>query len=331
MMSYKSHLTKALQALLPLALLGLAIPALALTAPGEAIENTASLDYTVAGSPFSTSSNTTSTTVQELVDVDVTWVDVASVPVASGATDQVLTFSVTNIGNGDEAFLLSVDNTLAGDNFDPSLSAIYIESDGVPGFTVGDTMYDPASPPSVASETALTVYVVSTIPAGLANADTSDVQLTASSDTIVAAPGTASAGDGDAGTDAVAGASGGEGSDIGTYVVSDVVVTFDKTQVVSDPFGGSEPVPGATITYTMEVTVTGSGTATGIVLSDPIPVNTTYVSPSITLNGAGQTNASDSPTDESEFDAGGNQIIVNLGDVAAGAGTQTVTFQVTID
>ena len=330
MNSIKIYTKTALRTLVPLALVALATPALALTAPGEAIENTASLDYTVDGSPFSTSSNTTSTTVQELVDVDVTWVDVASVPVASGATDQVLTFSVTNIGNGDEAFLLSVDNTLAGDNFDPSLSAIYIESDGVPGFTAGDTMYDPASPPSVASETALTVYVVSTIPAGLANADTSDAQLTASSDTIVAAPGVASGG-GDAGTDAVAGASGGEGSDIGTYVVSDVVVTFNKTQVVSDPFGGSEPVPGATITYTLEVTVTGSGTATGIVLSDPIPVNTTYVSPSITLNGAGQTNASDFPTDASEFDAGGNQIIVNLGDVAAGAGTQTVTFQVTID
>lgn len=331
MNSFNYYTKTALRTLVPLALVALATPALALTAPGEAIENTASLDYTVDGTPISTSSNTTTTTVQELIDVDVTWVDAASVPVASGDTDQVLTFTVTNTGNGDEAFLLSVDNALAGDQFDPTSSTIYIESDGTPGFTGGDTLYDPLSPPILATETAITVYVASTIPAGLTNLDTSDVQLTASSDTIVAAPGTASLGDGDAGTDAVAGTSGGDDFDIGTYVVSEVVVTFDKTQVVSDPFGGSEPVPGATITYTLEVTVTGSGTATGIVLSDPIPVNTTYVAGSITLNAAGQTDASDSPTDESEFDVGGNQILVNLGDVAAGAGTQTVTFQVTID
>ncbi|MEH6542619.1 MAG: hypothetical protein V7721_01650 [Porticoccaceae bacterium] len=330
-MTISKYYKTALRGLVPLALLGLVTPVLALTAPGEAIENTASLDYTVAGTPVSTSSNTTTTTVQELVDVDVTLVDTADVPVAPGDTDQVATFLVTNTGNGDEAYLLSVDTAVAGDEFDPDTSTIFIESDGVPGYSAGDTLYDPLNPPIIGSEEAITVYVVSDIPTGVINGDTADVELTASSNTIVDTPGTASAGDGDAGTDAVAGSSGGDDAEIGGYVVSEVVVTFDKTQVVSDPFGGSEPVPGATITYTLSVTVSGSGTATGIVLSDPIPVNTTYVDFSITLDGAAQTDSSDSPTDEAEFDVGGDQIVVTLGDIVAGGVAQVVTFQVTID
>ena len=56
-----------------------------------------------------------------------------------------------------------------------------------------------------------------------------------------------------------------------------------KAQLVSDPFGGNEAVPGATITYTVTVEVTSAGTATNATVSDPIPQYTTYSTESIAL------------------------------------------------
>ena len=53
-----------------------------------------------------------------------------------------------------------------------------------------------------------------------------------------------------------------------------------------DPFGGSSPVPGAVITYTVTMTLAGSGTITGAQIDDAIPANTTYVADSLTLDTA---------------------------------------------
>jgi uncharacterized repeat protein (TIGR01451 family) len=134
----------------------------------------------------------------------------------------------------------------------------------------------------------------------------------------------------DCGADAVVGTSGGTDSDIGTYIVSNVVVSVVKTASVSDPFGGTEPIPGATITYTIAVTVAGSGIAEGVVITDPIPVHTTYSPGTLTLNAA-------SLTDDADGDAGDvggttpGTVTVNLGDVAAGSPVEIITFSVVID
>jgi hypothetical protein len=72
--------------------------------------------------------------------------------------------------------------------------------------------------------------------------------------------------------------------------------------------------------------VGGTGSADNGLISDPIPVNTTYVAGSLTLNG--------SPlTDNADADAGrftGTAIEVSLGTLAAPT-TQTVTLQVLIN
>ena len=116
----------------------------------------------------------------------------------------------------------------------------------------------------------------------------------------------------------------------GEYLVSDVQVSIVKTQSVSDPFGGNEPVPGATITYTIEVSVTGSGTAVGGVVSDVIPTFTSYVPGSLTLDAAALTDAVDA--DAGELDTtGAPTIIVRLGDITAAGSPRTVRFDVLID
>ena len=75
------------------------------TPAGTVINNSATATYDLpGGGTNSVTSNTVSLTVDELLDVGVAWTDGGDVTVTPGATGQLLTFRVTNAGNGDEAF-----------------------------------------------------------------------------------------------------------------------------------------------------------------------------------------------------------------------------------
>ncbi len=137
------------------------------------------------------------------------------------------------------------------------------------------------------------------------------------------------AGAGDGGTDAVVGSSGGSADGIGTYVASTVVVSVVKSAVIADPFGGAEPVPGAVISYSIAVTVSVSGPALSVVITDLIPADTTYNTGTLTLNAAPLTDAADADAG----DVGGTTpgtVTVNLGDLPVGS-LETVAFEVTIN
>ena len=302
------------------------------TPVGTIIENTATVNFDLAGSPVSLQSNTTTITVVERVDVVVT-PQGPQVVVSPNDTNRALLFSVTNTGNGTESFALAIESVLPGDDFDPvpAASPIYFDTDGSGDFNVGDQAYVPGTnDPVLAADESVDVFLVNDIPAGVANSNIGFSQLTATSQTGTGAAGTEFAGLGDGGVDAIIGATGGEDSDTGEYLVSDVLISVAKTQSVSDPFGGSEAVPGARITYTITVEVMSTGTATASVLRDPIPTYSTYVPNSITLNAAVVSDAIDA--DAGEFDtAGAPTVVVRLGDLTQGDGVQTVTFEVTID
>jgi uncharacterized repeat protein (TIGR01451 family) len=302
------------------------------TPVGTVIENTATVTFDLAGSQLTLDSNTTTVTVVEMIDVDAT-VQSAQVLVAANDTNQAILFRVTNTGNGTETFQLAIDSALGGDDFDPvpAVPPIYFDTDGSGDFNAGDIAYTPGTnDPVLAADAAVDVFLVNDIPGGLANGASALSQLTATSLTGTGAPGTVFAGQGDGGVDAVIGTSGGEDLDTGEYLVSDVQVNVVKAQVVADPFGGTQPIPGATITYTITVEVLGTGTATASVVRDLIPTFSTYVPASITLNAAPLTDAIDA--DAGEFDtSGAPTVVVRLGDLTAVAGIQTVVFQVTID
>jgi uncharacterized repeat protein (TIGR01451 family) len=85
-------------------------------------------------------------------------------------------------------------------------------------------------------------------------------------------------------------------------------------------------VPGATITYTLAATVSGSGSLADLRVTDLVPAGTSYTAGSITLDGGALTDAADA--DSGSFT--GTGIAVGLGNVAAGS-TRTVTFKVKID
>lgn len=309
-----------------IASLALASQALAAGIPaGTLIENTASASYNTGGPTQVIDSNTVSFRVAELLDVAVASQDASALPITSTA---VLTFSVTNTGNGPEPFVLTADPAVSGNDFDVTVDSLAIDSNnnGVYDPGVDALLANGGTSAIVAPDQALTVFVLVTAPGGTADGQSSQVRLLAEAGTGTGAPGTLFAGAGEGGVDAVAGSSGADDDGVGALISSLATVSLVKSAVIADPFGGTQPVPGAIVTFTLQATVTGSGSVDDLQITDTIPTSTSYAPGTLTLNSAGLTDAAD--TDSGTASASG--IAVTLGSVAAGT-THSVTFQVEID
>lgn len=303
------------------------------TPVGTLIENSATVDFDLSGTPVTLQSNTTTITVAERIDVVVT-LQSPQVVVAPNDSNRALLFTVTNTGNGSETFSLSIDSALPGDDFDPDPTlpqSIFFDTDGSGDFNTGDVAYNPGfNDPVLAADASVDIFLVNDIPGTATNGQIGFSELTATSQTGTGAAGTTYPGVGDGGVDAVIGSTQGESADVGEYLVSNVQVSVAKAQAVADPFGGTQPLPGATITYTVTVEVTSSGTATAAVVRDAIPAFSTFVPNSITLNAVAISDQVDGDTGELDT-SGAPTVVVRLGDLAQVDGVQTVTFQVTID
>ena len=299
------------------------------TVAGTSIKNSATASYDLpGGGTGSVTSNEVSIIVDELLDVSVASTDGGDVTTSAGNTNQVLTYQITNAGNGSEAFSLVAKDNVGGDDFDPSATSIVLDSNGNGTYDPGiDTVYVAGSnEPVLGPDQSLTVFVLSSIPGSATNSQRGQVNLVATAMTGSGTPGTSFAGQGQGGGNAVVGATGADGEDGGHFVVSASSVSFVKSAAVVDPYGGTTQVPGSTITYSLVATVSGSGSLSNLAIADAIPSGSTYKAGSITLEGAGLTDATDA--DAGEF--GGAGITVRLGNVAAGS-SRTVTFQVTIN
>lgn len=301
------------------------------TAAGTNITDTATVGFSIGGTPATISSNTTTLAVAELVNVTIA-LQSPTVSVPAGATNEALLFLVTNTGNGGETFTLTGDSVLVGDDFDPIPAApfIYFDTDASGDLSPGDTPYVAGSnDPLIAADGSVAVLLVNNIAAGLPDGEYGRSELTATSKTGTGAPGTVVPGKGTGGVDAVIGTSGGEAAVPGQYLVGDILISAVKSQAVQDPFGGSQPIPGAAITYQIVVTATGTGVALNAALNDPIPASTTYVAGSMRLNGAPLTDVSDA--DAGAFVLAPARVAVSLGNLTSAAGPQTIDFRVTIN
>ena len=304
-----------------------AMPALAGgVAAGTLIENTASATFTTGSGLQTVDSNTVTLQVDELLDVTVASQDAGSVAITAGLA--VLTFEITNIGNGPEAFTLTANPQVTGNDFEVTITGIAYDVDG-------NGEYDPAIDRLLAAEEAspvldadgtLTVFVLAAAPAGVTDAQLSKVNLLAEAVTGTGTPGTVFGGAGAGGSDAVAGTTGADAETDGQLIARIVSVALSKSAAVLDPFGGDEVLPGAVVTYTITATVTGSGEVTGLVVSDIIPAGTTYQPGSLALDVAGLTDAADADAGQ----GGAAGIGVTLGTVAAGT-QHSIQFKVTVD
>lgn len=333
------------------------------TTAGSSINNTASVDYTVGGvNQPDVLSNTSTFLVDRRINLTVAEVGGAATQVVPGATGQVLTFTVTNLSNAVMDFRLSAAQDANGattafsdtDNFNVTALQVFVDGNG-------NGTYDPATDTAtfvdeLAADGSISVFVVSSIPAGQLNGDTAGITLTAiaaqSTDgtgAYVATVGSIAAdaaetnttandnaafidtvfGDGTGDTDA---AVDGRFSDDDEYdVVTAAIVVVKSSTVVSDPFNLTsfpKAIPGAVIEYCLDVNNTGAAAAGSIVLTDAIPANTTYVAGSITTQPTGTGSACDvgTGTAEDDDDSDGGDLDGATGDFGLTAAS-TVTVR----
>jgi uncharacterized repeat protein (TIGR01451 family) len=321
-------------------------PALAQgTSAGSTIRNEVTVTYNVNGIAQNAETASDEFTVDQRVNVNVTFVGSATT-VSPGQADAVLAFDVTNLSNSTVDFDLgtALRNGTAGNisNF-----RIY-RDDGDNVFDAGDTLVTFLD--EVAEDATVRVFVIADIGINAVNADTFDVTLTANAH----AAGTA----GSLGTELVESAANTSGidtvlfdgqgdtdalrdgafSDTGTYTVAGAVVTVAKSsRVVSDPVNGTsnpKAIPGATVEYCITVAnaAGAAASATDVAVSDDLPFDVTFVANSIFVNGdATCANGTAGGTFSTGTGPGGeDQVRGDLDDVAAGQ-TRSLYFQVVID
>ncbi len=180
-------------------------------AAGTDITNTAEVTYAVGATNVTTSSNAVVVRVAEILDVAVTRQSPANTAVGASSTQQEIVFTVTNAGNGPEAFRLVMDSVIGADDFDPTPASpsIYFDTDASGDLSPGDTPYTVGTnDPLLNPDTSMTVLVVNDIPATVVDGNMGITRLTADARTGSGTSGMIFAGQGAGGTDAVVGMSG---------------------------------------------------------------------------------------------------------------------------
>ena len=294
---------------------------------GTVVTNTAGVQYTVSGSTL-TQTASANFTVAQLVNVTVTWQNSGDVSVTPGATSQTLLFRVTNTGNGTDTFKLA-DNlvTPGGASFIPASCLVYFDTANTGVFSSSDVLYTPGSnDPSLLANGVQNMLIVCNVPNSAVDASLGEMQLGATSKTASGTFGTVNTGAGVGGVDAIVGATGGLANSTGIYQVHQIAFGYVMSQAVTPPGGGTQVVSGSTITYTLTVTPSGSATAGNVVVTDPVPANTTFVNGSLLLNGT----AVGAGTGDYNVTTPG-AVTVKLGSVAGSATAQIIKFQVTIN
>jgi len=269
------------------------------TPAGTVISNQATINYTDSnGNPLSALSNIVTTTVSQVATITVT-PDNAS----NAVPGDVLFYPhiVTNLGNGND----TIDMTAVSPG--GFATAFFFDNNNNGVFDAGDTPMTDTDADSVVDTGSLgangvvRILVRITIPVGTAPQ-------------VDAMP--------------VVGTSSVNGSVTATATDTTTILAPNVTAVKSVLPAGNQP-PGTLLTYTIVVTNAGSANALAVIMTDPIPANTTYVAGSITLDSVSKTDiGGDDQADVNATTPGA--VTVDLSGMAAGA-SHTITFQVTIN
>ncbi|OGR32648.1 MAG: hypothetical protein A2091_03545 [Desulfuromonadales bacterium GWD2_61_12] len=277
------------------------------TEAGQSISNTASVDYTIGGTPTTTPSNPTSFLVDRMINPVVVYTGAATVTVVAGATNYVLPFTIQNLSNTplatNEYFNLTTSEVTA--NIMQNVE-IYRDVNGDGLLDGGDTLV--LAPVLLVRDAAPLEYlIVADVLAAGGAPDTATPGLTAPYDLVATAWAGALVGDGALaadgdGNDAAASeivfadaqgtasvevaAPDGIHSARGTYITA---ATLGVAKSVSNGVSGYQ-IPGDVVTYTIAVTNSDSvNAATAVTISDAIPGFTLYSLGTLTCTGAGFT------------------------------------------
>ncbi|MDR7059775.1 MULTISPECIES: hypothetical protein [unclassified Sphingopyxis] len=326
------------------------------TTAGTTITNTATVDYQVGGVAQGQQSASNNFTVDRKINLLVEEVGTVTTNVVPGQTNAVTTFQLTNSSNEVLDFALVASQIVGGtashggtDTFNANNVRIYRDNSvtgTVGSWDVGDTLIT-AYVDELVVDTAIRLFVVSDIPAGLANNAVAGVTLraTAREGGLVGTQGAAiteTTGANTAGKDTVfadiAGVAGdvardGSHSDNDDYTVQTATLTVTKTsRVISDPFNNTtnpKLIPGAVVEYCIAVANSGGAAATSVVINDPVPGQLTFNAGTILLGGTVT-----SGTCDFNGTAGGSYTAPNvsgtIASIAAGAAS-TLVFRATVN
>jgi hypothetical protein len=159
---------------------------------GTSINNTAQVNYTVGSLSATATSNTSTVTVAEILDVVVTLQTRACRSIA-GATQQELLYRVTKHRQRSGDLPPADDQRHFRRRFDPVPAApsIYFDTDASGDLSPGDTPYVAGSnDPVLNADAFVTILVVNDIPAGVADGNRGFSRLLADARTGVGSPGT---------------------------------------------------------------------------------------------------------------------------------------------
>ncbi len=323
------------------------------TPSGTTVSNTATLDYSVGGvgqTPIT--SNAADFLVDNRVDLTVSTLDATAVQVVPGALAQVLSYSVTNLGNTVQDYslqALAATGTFFGvtDNFDATGVQVFVDGNSNGSY---EPLVDTAGYiDELAADAVITVFIVADIPLGQADDDAALYDLWAQ--TATGGGGGSQGGDilsddaatiddptivqivfGDGAGSADAAQDGAFSSRDAYHVVSATLDVAKTSTVVDDPFNGAvnpKAIPGATVRYSLTVSNTGTADAGNLALVDAMPTNTTYVPGTIVLDGSGLSDAAD--PDAGDFGvSNAGAVTVTIANLLAG-GSATISFDVIID
>ncbi len=256
------------------------------TPAGTAIQNSAKIHYSVGGVDHNLTSNTDSFVVDRIADLDLSWQDGAVVEVSAGEPSRVLTFLLSNLGNGEDDFNVSYEHNATDSQFLPiPTPSIYQDSNGNGIFDSGtDTV---ASSLTLAADANVTLFIVSDIPsAATAGAHSHDGILAVSQSLPTAGI------DRQTEVDTVVRTQ--QDRDQGIYQIFDYWLESHKSAVVHSD--DNQTHTGTRITYTITVMIGGNAagkTVTAVQVHDLIPSGTAYLPGTMKLDGVSLTDAAD--------------------------------------
>jgi uncharacterized repeat protein (TIGR01451 family) len=309
------------------------------TPAGTIITNTVSVSFVQGGVTQTTTAGNSFMVDRAINEVVTKNSDASTAPTS---TNVALSFLVSNTSNTSMRFALSEvskpTNTWTMNNV-----RIYRDNNNSGAWDAGDTLYaDAGTFGDVASGVSVTVLIVADAPASLTIGQTALYDLVATAvDAGTLNISIQTMGPNTAGIDTVfldvAGSAVGDGARDGKHSASGafsatssaVNVNLTKTVTTLDQWGGNLPIPGAILRYVIVATTMGSGTANNVVISDPLPLNTTYIANTLKLNGAAVTDI----VDADAGDVGGttpSAVSVKLGNLTSVSPAQTIQFDVRI-
>ena len=271
---------------------------------GTSIGNQASATYVDGSAVLRTvSSNVVSTIVQQVAALTITQ---SLSKTAAAGTQVSYPVTLTNTGNGTDSFALTSSNT-GGFTFPGGAVTLYADANGD---GVADNTTPITNTGSLASGAVFRFVAIGNVPTTATNAQANALVITATSafaGTVLASV-----------TDT-------------TTITSNAVINVNKTMSAVSGLSGSGPY-----TVTLSYNNTGNIAATGVTLTDALPVGMTYVPTSGLWSVTGATALTDATLDTQgtsptiDYSVTTNTVKAIISTVAAGQ-SGTVSFKVNID